>query len=162
MGGWHSCYLTQRSEPKAFIVDLFLNFVGLWRSRSPILGDCNKNKRYEVRLQKVLCGSLTMYFYCAMHAMCFRVSFENCLQCCFIIFNRVDTQAIAEVYLHYWEYSCQYHWSLYKHVNKTIHNYNDSAVEEGGKYKQSAIQQSIEYFLKLFHLKSQNRDYIQL
>lgn len=49
-------------------------------------------------------------------------------------------QGIAEeVYLHYWEYSCQYHWSLYKHANKTTHNYSDSAVEEGGKMQ--AVQQ---------------------
>lgn len=48
-------------------------------------------------------------------------------------------QGIAEeVYLHYWEYSCQYHWSLYKHANKTTHNYSDSAVEGG---KMQAVQQ---------------------
>jgi len=23
-----------------------------------------------------------------------------------------------EVCLHYWEYSCQYHWSSYEHANK--------------------------------------------
>lgn len=36
----------------------------------------------------------SVHLYYAMHAMCFRVSFKNCLQCSFTIFYGADTSEL--------------------------------------------------------------------